>query len=262
MSTRHPSAVIAPGARIAESAQIGPYCIIEDGVTIGENSVVSSHTVIESGTTIGKNNRIHAFCSLGGAPQHRDDDGAGGELVIGDNNVIREYTTLNRGTAAGRGRTSIGDDNWLFTSSHVAHDCVIGDHVLLVNGATLGGHVEVGDHAVLGGLTLVHQFCRVGCCSFTGRFTALTQDLAPYTMATGSPTLSKGLNLVCLRRLGFSKETIDALSVAYKYRLRRHKHIEAETVAALVERHPEVKLFMDFIDAGERSRGVVRSRLR
>lgn len=254
-SNRHGSAVISPDAQIAETASIGAFCVIEDGVTIGERTVIGSHTTVSGRTSIGDNNHIYPFCSIGGAPQHQGDDGVKGELIIGDNNVIREFCTVNRGTVDGGGKTVIGDHTWLLAYVHVAHDCILGDHVLLVNSATLGGHVEIGDYAVLGGLTLVHQFCRIGCHAFTGRVTALVKDLAPYTVATGSPSTTNGLNVTGLKRRGFSRETMEALTVAYKYYLRRQRHIKAETVEALAAKHPEVRTFMDFIAASER--GVV-----
>ena len=255
MGEKHKTAVIASGAQVADSASIGAFCVIEDDVTIGENTIIEPHTTVFRQTAIGDDNHIHSYCSIGGAPQHQADDGVKGELIIGNGNVIREFCTVNRGTVDGGGKTVIGDHSWLLAYAHVAHDCILGNHVLLVNSATLGGHVEVGDYAVLGGLTLVHQFCRVGCHAFTGRVTALVQDLAPYTMATGSPSSTKGLNLTGLKRRGFSKETLDALTVAYKHCLRKQRHIDAETVAALAAKHPEVKIFMDFIATSKR--GVV-----
>lgn len=245
--SKHPTAIISPRAQVADSAEIGPFCIIDDDAVIGERTVIEAHTRVWGSTRIGDDNHIYGPNSIGAPAQHKGDDGVGGELIIGNGNLIREFCTLHRGTAAGGGKTVIGDHNWFLAYAHVAHDCIIGNHALFVR-ASLAGHVEVGDYAVLGGVTLVRQFCRIGCHAFTGRTTFLAQDLTPYTMAIGDPGATKGLNLVGLRRHGFSQEKIDALNVAYKFYVRKLGSISQEQVDELARAHPEIKTFTDFIE--------------
>ena len=256
-SNVHPTAVVADGARVDGTAVVGAYCVVGGEVHIGKNTNVGPHTIISGRTRIGDNNVIHGFCSIGGAPQHVHDQGVDCELIIGDGNTFREFCTLNRGTAEGGGKTVIGDHNFVMAYVHVAHDCILGDHIILVNNATLGGHVEVNDHAVIGGLTLVHQWCKVGRYAFTGRLTALVQDLPPFTTATGSPAQSYGLNVTGLRRHQFSNDLISALKRIYKQRIRRKQQLSDEQLAALAEEYPEVQEFIDFIEASER--GIVSS---
>ena len=215
-------AVIDPGAHLEEDVEIGPFCVIEGDVAIGRGTRIGSHVVIRSGTEIGRNNRIYSFASIGEDPQFAGYAGEPTRLEIGDANVIREYATLNRGSTSDRGTgvTRIGNNNFLMAYSHIAHDSALGDHIIFANGASLAGHVEVGDFAILGGFTLVHQFCRVGPHSLTGIGTVCLQDVAPYLIVAGSPAKTYGINVRGLRRRDFGDEVITELREIYKQKFR------------------------------------------
>ena len=215
-------AVIDPGAHLEEDVEIGPFCVIEGDVAIGRGTRIGSHVVIRSGTEIGRNNRIYSFASIGEDPQFAGYAGEPTRLEIGDANVIREYATLNRGSTSDRGTgvTRIGNNNFLMAYSHIAHDSTLGDHIIFANGASLAGHVEVGDFAILGGFTLVHQFCRVGPHSLTGIGTVCLQDVAPYLIVAGSPAKTYGINVRGLRRREFRDEVIAELREIYKQKFR------------------------------------------
>ena len=215
-------AVIDPGAHLEENVEIGPFCVIEGDVAIGRGTRIGSHVVIRSGTEIGRNNRIYSFASIGEDPQFAGYAGEPTRLEIGDANVIREYATLNRGSTSDRGTgvTRIGNNNFLMAYSHIAHDSTLGDHIIFANGASLAGHVEVGDFAILGGFTLVHQFCRVGPHSLTGIGTVCLQDVAPYLIVAGSPAKTYGINVRGLRRRDFGDEVIAELREIYKQKFR------------------------------------------
>ena len=215
-------AVIDPGAHLEEDVEIGPFCVIEGDVAIGRGTRIGSHVVIRSGTEIGRNNRIYSFASIGEDPQFAGYAGEPTRLEIGDANVIREYATLNRGSTSDRGTgvTRIGNNNFLMAYSHIAHDSTLGDHIIFANGASLAGHVEVGDFAILGGFTLVHQFCRVGPHSLTGIGTVCLQDVAPYLIVAGSPAKTYGINVRGLRRRDFRDEVIAELREIYKRKFR------------------------------------------
>ena len=215
-------AVIDPGAHLEEDVEIGPFCVIEGDVAIGRGTRIGSHVLIRSGTEIGRNNRIYSFASIGEDPQFAGYAGEPTRLEIGDANVIREYATLNRGSTSDRGTgvTRIGNNNFLMAYSHIAHDSTLGDHIIFANGASLAGHVEVGDFAILGGFTLVHQFCRVGPHSLTGIGTVCLQDVAPYLIVAGSPAKTYGINVRGLRRRDFGDEVIAELREIYKQKFR------------------------------------------
>ncbi len=215
-------AVIDPGAHLEEDVEIGPFCVIEGDVAIGRGTRIGSHVVIRSGTEIGRNNRIYSFASIGEDPQFAGYAGEPTRLEIGEANVIREYATLNRGSTSDRGTgvTRIGNNNFLMAYSHIAHDSTLGDHIIFANGASLAGHVEVGDFAILGGFTLVHQFCRVGPHSLTGIGTVCLQDVAPYLIVAGSPAKTYGINVRGLRRRDFRDEVIAELREIYKHKFR------------------------------------------
>ena len=215
-------AVIDPGAHLEEDVEIGPFCVIEGDVAIGRGTRIGSHVVIRSGTEIGRNNRIYSFASIGEDPQFAGYAGEPTRLEIGDANVIREYATLNRGSTSDRGTgvTRIGNNNFLMAYSHIAHDSTLGDHIIFANGASLAGHVEVGDFAILGGFTLVHQFCRVGPHSLTGIGTVCLQDVAPYLIVAGSPAKTYGINVRGLRRRDFRDEVVAELREIYKQKFR------------------------------------------
>src|SRR5581483_11609173 len=213
----HPTAIIDPAAKIHLSCKIGPYCVVGANVELGENCELISHLVIEGPSKIGRNNRFFPFSSIGLAPQDVTYKGEPTRLEIGDNNVIREFVTLNRGTVKGGGLTKIGSNALIMAYTHVAHDCLVGDNVILANAATLGGHVTVEDWAVVGALCPVHQFVRIGAHSYVGGGTTITRDVLPFSKtAAERGTRAYGLNAVGLERRGFSKERIRKIHHAYK----------------------------------------------
>ncbi len=212
----HPSAIVDPAAEIAEDATVGPYAIIGADVVIGSRTVVSSHAVLKGPSRIGADNRIFQFASVGEDPQDKKYGGEPTALEIGDRNVIREFTTIHRGTIQEQGITRIGDDNLFMAYTHVAHDCVIGNRVIMANAASLAGHVQVDDYAILGGFSLVHQFCRIGQYSFSAMGSVISRDIPPYVMVGGRPTKPHGINSVGLERQGFGSESIRQIKKAYK----------------------------------------------
>jgi UDP-N-acetylglucosamine acyltransferase len=212
----HPLAVVAPGARLGAGVEIGPYAVIGPHVIIGEKTWVGPHTVIVGRTTIGRENRIFQFASVGAIPQDKKYRGEESQLIIGDHNAIREFATLHIGTAGGGMVTRIGNHNLLMNYSHVAHDCQIGDHVVLANGATLAGHVTIEDYVTVGGLVAIHQFTRIGESALLAGGAMVSQDVLPYCIATGDRAHLNGLNLIGLKRRGFAAEDISALKKAYR----------------------------------------------
>lgn len=211
-----PRAAIDPDAELAEGVSVGPFAVIGPGVKIGAGTEVGPHAVIKGPTRIGRDNRIFQFASVGEDPQDMKYAGEVTYLEIGDRNVIREFATVHRGTVQDHGVTRIGDDNLLMAYTHVAHDCQIGNHVIMANAASLGGHVRVDDWAILGGFTIVHQFCRIGAHSFAGMGSAITKDLPPYVLVGGNPTKPRGINSEGLQRRGFDEDSIAALKRAYR----------------------------------------------
>ncbi len=211
----HPTAVIHSSASLGENVKIGPYCYIAENVSIGEATVIASHVVIESNTTIGSHCQIFSQAVIGGAPQSLHYKGEPTATRIGNHTVIREHATINRGTIQGRSETVVGNHCYLMTACHVAHDCIIGDFVQFANNATVGGHVEVGDYAILGGLCAVHQFVRIGHHAMIGGMAGVKHDVIPYGMVSEDDTKLSGLNLIGLKRRGFSTEDIQALRKAY-----------------------------------------------
>jgi len=211
-----PRALIDDRAEIDEGVTIGPFTTIGPGVSIGRGTEIGPHVVISRNTTIGRDNRIFQFASVGEDPQDKKYAGEETFLEIGDRNVIREFATVNRGTVQDKGRTLIGSDNLLMAYTHVAHDCRIGDHAILANAASLGGHVDVEDWAILGGFTIVHQFCRIGAHSFCGMGSAISKDVPPYVTVGGHPAKPHGINSEGLRRRGFTDEQIQAIKRGYK----------------------------------------------
>jgi UDP-N-acetylglucosamine acyltransferase len=216
MSHIHPTAQVAQGAVLGRDVEIGPYCIVGPQVTLGDRVKLISHVVLEGVTTIGEDTRIYPFAVLGGAPQHLAHRGEDTRLVVGARNTIREHVTMHTGTVMGGGVTSVGSDGLFMVACHVAHDCTVGDHVVLANNATLGGHVQFGDYVFMGGLAAVHQHSRVGRYSFIGGLAAVTRDVIPYGSVWGNKAYLEGLNLVGLKRRGFSRETITNLRSAYR----------------------------------------------
>ncbi|WP_372965765.1 acyl-ACP--UDP-N-acetylglucosamine O-acyltransferase [Marinobacter sp.] len=212
----HPQAIVDPSAKLADNVTVGPWSYIGPGVEIGENTEILSHVVVKGPTVIGKNNRIFQFSSIGEECQDKKYAGEPTTLVIGDNNVIRENCTIHRGTTQDRGETCIGSDNLLMAYVHVAHDCVVGNHTILANCATLAGHVTVGDYAILGGGTMVHQFCHIGPHSMAAGGSIVLKDIPAYVMASGQSAQPHGMNVEGLKRRGFSSDDLLALRRAYK----------------------------------------------
>ena len=199
----HPTALIDSAAQLDSSVSVGPYAVIGPHVEIGAGTTIGAHCVVEGHTRIGCDNRIFQFASLGAQPQDKKYAGEPTRLVIGDRNTVREFCTFNAGTVQDQGVTTIGDDNWIMAYVHVAHDCVVGSHTILANNATLAGHVHVGDHVILGGLTGVHQFTKVGAHAMAGFASHISQDVPPFMMVDGNPLAVRGFNIEGLRRRGF-----------------------------------------------------------
>lgn len=254
----HPTAIIHPGARLADNVSIGPYTVIGEHVSIGAGTTIAGHVVVEGWTDIGRDNQIFQFSSVGAAPQDLKYAGQKTYLKIGDRNRIREFTTLNRGTAEGGGVTSIGNDNLFMAYSHVAHDCIIENHVVLANGATLAGHVVIESSAILGGLSAVHQFSRIGCHAMISGGSMVAQDIPPYTVAQGDRARTVGLNLIGLKRRGFSEETTRGIKKAYRMIYRSGLRLEEalQKINEEVEQTPELDHFLNFIKDSQR--GIAR----
>jgi UDP-N-acetylglucosamine acyltransferase len=258
MSAIHPTAIVHPGARLAEGVQIGPYSIIGEHVEIGEGTTVGPHVVIEGHTRIGRNNRIYQFCSIGSDPQDKKYANEPTRLEIGDGNTIREFCSFSTGTLQDGGLTRVGNENWIMAYVHVAHDCDVGNNTIFANNATLAGHVTVGDWAILGGFTGVHQFVRVGAHSFCGVGTVLLQDLPPFVTVSGNPSAPHGINSEGLKRRGFTSEGIMAIKRAYKTLYRNGLTLDEarKQIAEAALEQPELQQFSDFI--AESGRGIVR----
>ena len=254
----HPTAIIDPAARLHESVEVGAYSIIGADVEIGADSWIGPHVVIQGPTKIGRENRIFQFASIGEIPQDKKFHGEVSYLEIGDRNTIREFATINRGTEDGGDITRIGDDNWLMAYIHIAHDCKVGNNTIFANNASLAGHVIVEDFAILGGFTLVHQFCRVGQHAFCGMGSAISKDVPPYVMVNGSPAHAHGLNLEGIKRRGFDKDTLKALREAYKIIYRSQNTVEQakEKLVKLATAFPQVNNMLEFLDKSER--GILR----
>lgn len=212
----HPSAIVHPGAQLHESVQIGPYAVIGEHVRIGAGTRIGAHCVIEGRTRLGTDNTIHPHASIGGPPQDKKYAGEATELHIGNGNTIREFTTINIGTAQGGGVTRVGDNNWIMAYAHIAHDCQVGNEIVIANSVALAGHVHVGDWAILGGLTGVHQFTRIGAHAMIGFSSHVSQDVMPYVLAGGNPFSVHGINIEGLRRRHFNANQISALKNAYR----------------------------------------------
>jgi UDP-N-acetylglucosamine acyltransferase len=254
----HPTAIIHPEARLADHVSVGPFTVIGQHVVIGSGTRVAGHVVIEGWTQIGRDNQIFQFSSIGAAPQDLKYSDQKTYLKIGDRNRIREFTTLNRGTEEGGGETRIGSDNLFMAYSHVAHDCLVSDHVILANGATLAGHVDVESFAILGGLTAVHQFCRIGCHAMVSGGAMVAQDILPYTVAQGDRAKTVGLNLVGLRRHGFPEATTRGLKQAYRFIYRSGLRLDEalQKISEEVDATPELDHFLGFIKKSQR--GIAR----
>ena len=251
----HPAAIIDPAATLAEGVEVGPFSIIGPDVEIGAGTVIGPQVVIKGPTRIGRENRIYQFASIGEDPQDKKYRGEITRLEIGDRNIIREYATLHRGTVQDASLTSIGDDNLLMAYSHVAHDCIIGNGIIMANGASLAGHVHVDDLSILGGFSLVHQFCRIGRQSFSGMGSVISRDIPPYVMVGGSPTRPRGINTVGLERKGYNSEAVlqirRAFKILYKSRLKLEEAIEQ--LQGMAVNSPEIVPMLDFLRQSGRS---------
>ncbi len=251
----HPSAVIHPGAKLGEGVEIGPFCVVGDEVEIGAGTRIDSHVVIHGPTRIGRDNRIHSFAAIGGEPQDKKFHGERCELVIGDRNLIREFVTINRGTADDAGITSIGDDNWIMAYVHIAHDCRIGNNNTFANAASMAGHVHIGNQVILGGFSLIHQFCKVGDHAFTAMGASVNRDVPPYVMVAGEYAQPRGINAEGLKRRGFSPERIAAIKRSYRtlYMAGLPLAEARAKIADEAEASDDLKLLLDFIDGSTRS---------
>ena len=264
MSRIHPTAIVDAAAELDGSVEVGAYSLIGPHVRIGAGTRIGPHCVIEGRTTIGRDNQIFQFNSLGAVPQDKKYAGEPCELIIGDRNVIREFCTFNIGTAQDVGQTRIGDDNWIMAYVHLAHDCQVGNHTIFANSSQLAGHVHVGDWVILGGFTVVHQFCRLGAHSFTAMNSLLFADLPPFVMCQGQPAQARSMNFEGLRRRGFDAESIRAVKAMHKllYRdgltLAQAQGSIAELARSTEQVKEVVELMTAFLDQADPQRGIVR----
>ncbi|MDR5906337.1 acyl-ACP--UDP-N-acetylglucosamine O-acyltransferase [Franzmannia qiaohouensis] len=253
----HPTALVDPAARLADDVEVGPFSVIGADVEIGPGSQIGPHVVVKGPTVLGARTRIFQFASVGEDCQDKKYAGEPTRLVMGDDNVIREGVTLHRGTAQDRGETTIGSRNLFMAYAHVGHDCVIGSDCILANQVTLAGHVKLGDFAILGGLSAVHQFCHFGTHAMAGGGSIITKDTPAFVMINGNPAEARGLNLVGLKRRGFSREALNALSESYKLVYRQGLTVE-QALAEIRRRYelPEVDTFIASIEVA--TRGITR----
>jgi UDP-N-acetylglucosamine acyltransferase len=250
----HATAQIDAGARIGANVSVGAFSVIGAHVEIGDGSTIGPHVVIEGPTRIGRNNRIWQFASIGADPQDKKYHGENSELVLGDDNIVREFVTINRGTADGGGATRIGNGNWIMAYVHIAHDCLVGNHTVFSNNATLAGHVEVGDYTILSGFAGVHQFCRIGAHAFIGMNCMVNGDVPPFVMMAADYGRPRGINAEGLKRRGFSAERIAAIKRAYRTLYISKMPLEESRAAltAAAEEAPDVRTLLEFIERGQR----------
>jgi UDP-N-acetylglucosamine acyltransferase len=251
----HPTAIIHPRAQVSSDVSVGPYSLIGENVEIGEGSEVMSHAVIDGRTRLGKNNHIFPYASIGLAPQDLKYNGEPTRVEIGDGNSIREFVTIHRGTVEGEGVTRIGSHNLLMAYVHIAHDCNLGNNIIMANGASLAGHVEIQDHATVGAFTMIHQFCRIGAYSFLGSATLVNQDILPYSKTSAPrPVEVYGSNRLGLERRGLTKEDLKDLEAAFRL-LTRSKLNTTQALEAIEAKgfqSPHVKALVDFIKSSQR----------
>ena len=258
----HPTAIVHEGAWLHPSVTVGAYSVIGAHVKVGAGTRIGPHCVIEGHTTIGEDNQIFQFASLGAQPQDKKYAGEPTELVIGDRNTIREFCTFNTGTSQDAGVTRVGNDNWIMAYVHIAHDCAVGSHTILANNATLAGHVHVGDWVILGGLTGVHQFVKIGAHAMAGFASRVAQDVPPFMMIEGNPLAVRGFNIEGLRRRGFPTERLKAVKQMHRLLYRQGLTLEdaVQAIAALATEMPEaaqdIALMQSFLTAS--TRGIAR----
>ena len=258
----HPTAIVHEGAWLHPSVTVGAYSVIGAHVKVGAGTRIGPHCVIEGHTTIGADNQIFQFASLGAQPQDKKYAGEPTELVIGDRNTIREFCTFNTGTSQDAGVTCVGNDNWIMAYVHIAHDCAVGSHTILANNATLAGHVHVGDWVILGGLTGVHQFVKIGAHAMAGFASRVAQDVPPFMMIEGNPLAVRGFNIEGLRRRGFTPERLKAVKQMHRLLYRQGLTLEdaVQAIASLAAEMPEaaqdIALMQSFLTAS--TRGIAR----
>lgn len=262
MSLIHPTAIVADGAKLAPDVEVGPYSIIGENVSIDAGTRVGPHCVIDGHTSIGKNNHFYRFCSIGGMPQDKKYAGEPTRLEMGDNNTIREYVTINTGTAQDVGVTRLGDDNWVMAYVHIAHDCQIGSHTIIANSVQLAGHIHIDDWAIIGGLSAMHQFVRIGAHTMVGGTSSIRQDIPPFVIGAGDPFKPVGINAEGLKRRGYAAEVISAVKESYRLLYRRDLKVDEaiKQMKTLQADKPEaaqlLQLMVDFLESS--SRGIVR----
>jgi UDP-N-acetylglucosamine acyltransferase len=253
-----PRAAVSPEAQLAPDVEVGPFAVIGAGVVIGAGSRIGPHAVINGPTVIGAGNHIYQFASIGDAPQDMKYRGEPTRLVIGDRNIFREFVTVNRGTVTGAGETRIGNDNLILAYSHVAHDCVLGDNIIMSNAVNLAGHVQVGDWAIFSGYAGAHQFCRIGAHAFIANNTAVLQDIPPYVLAAGQPAEPRAVNVEGLKRRGFTEEQMRAIRNAFRVLYRSELKLEeaAAQLARMAQEQPAVAILAAFLQGS--TRGIAR----
>jgi len=262
MAKIHPSALVDPQAELADDVEVGPYAVIGPHVRVGARSTIGAHCVIEGRTTLGEDNRVWQFCSIGGAPQDKKYAGEPTRLTIGDRNTIREFCTFNCGTVQDSGETHVGHDNWIMAYVHLAHDVQLGSQCILANNATLAGHVLVGDWVIVGGLTGVHQYVRIGTHAMLGFQSAISQDVPPFMMVDGNPSHVHGFNVEGLRRRGFGAERIAQVKQMHRLLYRKGLTLEeskaqiAALMGAVEGCDVDVEQMLGFLGAS--TRGIVR----
>ena len=254
----HSSSIIDPSAKIADDVEIGPFCLVGAGVEIGSGTRIESHVILKGPMKIGERNHIFQFSTLGDGSPDKKYKNEPTTLVIGNENIIREGVTIHRGTVQDRGETLIGDRNLIMAYSHIAHDCVLGNDIVLTNQAALAGSVHVGDGAILGGYAIVHQFCSLGSYSFCAMGSAVNKDIPAYVKVRGNPAKPFGINVTGIKRLGYSKESIEALRSAYRSIYRKKLTVEEaiEELKGLRKEYEEVDLFLNSIEKS--TRGISR----
>ncbi|MBT4488461.1 MAG: acyl-ACP--UDP-N-acetylglucosamine O-acyltransferase [Rhodospirillaceae bacterium] len=262
MAIIHPTAIIEDGANLGEGVQIGPFCTVGAEVNLGDGVMLDSHVVIAGRTTIGPNSRVYPFAAIGTSPQDTKYAGEASDLVLGANNIIREHVTMHPGTAGGGMITKVGNNCLFMVGAHVAHDCQIGDHVILVNNVILGGHVEVQDHAILGGMSAVHQFVRIGRHAMIGGKSAVESDVIPYGSVLGNRAYLSGLNIIGLKRRGVARDEIHGLRAAYRLLFAQEGTMQERLVdvAAMFADHEQVMEIVAFIQA-DSSRALCQPKL-
>lgn len=255
MSKVHPTAIVEDGAQIHETAEVGAYTLVGSKVTLGPDVRIGPHVVLTGRTTIGARTRIFQFASIGEEPQDKKYDGEDTELIIGEDNYIRELCNFSRGTIQGGGKTIIGNNNWIMACVHIAHDCVLGDNIIMANNASLAGHVTVGNWAILSGYSLIHQFCTVGEHSFTSFASHVNQSIPPYVTVSGEKAKAKGVNTEGLRRRGYDAEQIQQVRRAYKILYRQGLSLEEARakLAEMADGSEEIRPLVEFLDTTEKS---------